>query len=139
MASYKTYRRLPREFSSIIVAVLYHPPSADDTSMQSHLFQTLSEVEAKFYSCGIIIAGDFNRLNVNQIIKHFRLKQIVKSPTRGKAILDLVLTNMHEFYKSPQILPLIGLSDHSTVVVSPAHIVKKAKPTFVYKRDLRQS
>ena len=107
--------------------------------MQSHLFQTLSEVEAKFYSCGIIIAGDFNRLNVNQIIKHFRLKQIVKSPTRGEAILDLILTNMHESYKSPQILPPIGLSDHNTVVVSPTHIVKKAKPTFVYKRDLRQS
>ena len=68
--------------------------------MQSHLFQTLSEVEAKFYSCGIIIAGDFNRLNVNQVIKHFRLKQIVKSPTRAEAIVDLVLTNMHEFYTS---------------------------------------
>ena len=107
--------------------------------MQSHLFQTLSEVEATFYSCSIIIAGDFNRLNVNQIIKHFRLKQIVKSPSRSEAILDLVLINMDEFYKSPQILPPIGLSDHNTVVVSSAHIVKKAKPTFVYKRDLRES
>ena len=123
----------------IAVITLKYADVVINFSMQSHLFQTLSEVEAKFYSCGIIIAGDFNRLNVNQIIKHFRLKQIVKSPTRGEAILDLILTNMHEFYKSPQILPPIGLSDHNTVVVSPTHIVKKAKPTFVYKRDLRQS
>ena len=76
---------------------------------------------------------------MNSIKKHFRLKQIVKAPTRGEATLDLVLTNMHEFYKSPQIFPPIGLSDHSTIVVSPACKVKKAKSIFVYKRDLRQS
>ena len=46
---------------------------------------------------------------------------------------------MHEFYKSPQVFPLIGLSDHNTIVVSPACKVKKAKSIFVYKRDLRQS
>ena len=63
--------------------------------MLNHLFHSLSKIEAKFHNCGIIIAGDFNHLNVNSIKKH-----IVKSPTRGKATLDLVLTNMHEFYKS---------------------------------------
>ena len=31
-------KRLPREFSSIIAAVLHHPPRADDTSMLNHLF-----------------------------------------------------------------------------------------------------
>ena len=46
---------------------------------------------------------------------------------------------MHEFYKSPQVFPLIGLSHHNTIVVSPACKVKKAKSIFVYKRDLRQS
>ena len=46
---------------------------------------------------------------------------------------------MHEFYKSPQVFPPIGLSDHNTIIVSPACKVKKAKSIFVYKRDLRQS
>ena len=67
------------------------------------------------------------------------MKQIVKSPTQNEATRDLVLTNMHEFYKSPQVFPPIGLSDHNTIVVSPACKVKKAKSIFVYKRDLRQS
>ena len=31
-------KRLPCEFSSIIAAVLHHPPRADDTSMLNHLF-----------------------------------------------------------------------------------------------------
>ena len=115
-------KRLPHEFSSIIAVVLYHPPRADDTSMLNHLFHSLSKIEVKFHNCGIIIAGYFNHLNVNSIKKH-----IVKSPTRGEATLDLVLTNMHEFYKSPQVFPPIGLSDHNTIVVSPACKVKKSK------------
>ena len=48
-------KRLPHEFSSIIAAVLYHPPSADDTSMLNHLFHSLSKIEARFHNCGIII------------------------------------------------------------------------------------
>ena len=107
--------------------------------MLNHLFHSLSKIEARFHNCGIIIPGDFNHLNVNPIKKHFRLKQIVKAPTRDEATLDLILTNMHEFYKSPQIFPPIGLSDHNSIVVSPARKVKKAKSIFVYKRDLRQS
>ena len=34
-------KRVPRELSSIIAFVLYHLPSADDTSMLNHLFHSL--------------------------------------------------------------------------------------------------
>ena len=69
---------------------------------QDHLFQTLTLVESKYPNCGIIITGDFNRLNVTRLLNHFRLKQIVKIPTRNDATLDLILTNMHKFYNPPQ-------------------------------------
>jgi hypothetical protein len=36
----------------------------------------------------IIIAGDFNHLNINQITNQFRLKQLVKFQTRGERTLD---------------------------------------------------
>ena len=33
-------------------------------------------------------------------------------PTRNNATLDLIFTNMHEFYKKPEAHPPFGLSDH---------------------------
>ena len=57
--------------------------------------------------------------NIDGLVNHFRLKQIVKVPTRKKATLDLVLTNMHEYYSPPQAYPPFGLSDHNVVVATP--------------------
>ena len=105
---------LPRGVSCLIAVVVYHPPGADDNSIHDHLFHSLALAESKFPNYGIIVAGDFNRLNITAIGKHFRLKQIIKSPTRKDVILDLVLTNLKDYYVTPQSLPLFGLSDHYT-------------------------
>ena len=43
------------------------------------------------------------------------LSQIICEPTRGSAILDLVITNMQQFYQRPLILAPVGTSDHSVV------------------------
>jgi hypothetical protein len=76
-------------------------------------------VESKYPNCGIIITGDFNRLNVTRLVlNHFRLKQIVKIPTRNDATLDLILTDMHKSYNPPQGYPGFGLSDHNTIVAT---------------------
>jgi hypothetical protein len=64
----------------------------------------------------IIIAGDFN---INQITNQFRLKQLVKFPTRGERTLDLILTNLAKFYQNPEKKPPFGLSDHFTVTIFP--------------------
>jgi hypothetical protein len=68
--------RLPRGFSNLIVATVYHPPTADDNVLINHLTDTLSKIESTMPHAAIIIAGDFNRLNINQITNQFRLKQI---------------------------------------------------------------
>ena len=102
---------LPRGFSCIIVAVLYHPPGSDQDSILDHLFLSLRLAKSCYPNCGLIVAGDFNRLNVKDLQKHFRLTQIVKKPTCKDAILD--------YYNAPQILPPFGLSDHNTILVSP--------------------
>ena len=83
--------RLPRDFSSLIVAVVYHPHWTKDEndSMRDHLFQSLSLAESRYANCALIVAGDFNRPDINSLKKHFRLKQVVKKPTRKNAILDL--------------------------------------------------
>jgi hypothetical protein len=132
--------RLPRGFTCIIIAVIYHPPGADGKLFQDHLFQTLTLVESKYPNCGIIITGDFNRLNVTRLLNHFRLKQIVKIPTRNDATLDLILTNMHKFYNPPQGYPGFGLSDHNTIVATGKTAAQKNNTKkSITIRDQRKS
>ena len=68
----------------------------------------------------IIITGDFNPLSdgfQERVLKnHCKLKQVIKTPTRGKAILDLILINAHSFYETPVSLAPIGCSDHSAII-----------------------
>ena len=135
-------RRLPRGFSSLIVAVVYHPhwTTAENNTMREHLFQSLLLAESRYPNCALILAGDFNRLDVKSIQRHFRLKQMVKKPTRKDAILDLVLTNLHDFYEEPQHFPPFGLSDHQTVTVESLVRENCGQPCkFVLKRDKRES
>ena len=125
--------RLPRGFSCLIVAVLYHPPGVD-INIRELLFNSLAE--SIYPNCALIIAGDFNRLDVTRLKRHFHLKQIVKASTLKDAILDLVLTNLHDYYDKPQTLPPFGLSDHSTLSVSP--LVRKrgaASEKFILKQS----
>ena len=109
-------RRLPRGFSLLIVAMVHHPhwTTADNNTMREHLFQSLLLAESRYPNCALILAGDFNRLDVTS---KTQLKRMVKKPTRKDAILDLVLTHLHDFYEEPQHFPPFGLSDHQTVTV----------------------
>jgi hypothetical protein len=40
---------------------------------------------------------------------------VVTTPTRGSAILDLVITNIHSFYDIPTTIVPLGTSDHERV------------------------
>lgn len=42
-------------------------------------------------------------------------KQIVQQSTRGSAILDLIVTNLHGMYEDPDILAPLRTSDHNIV------------------------
>ena len=116
---YLTPNPLPRGFSCIIAGVIYHPPKADGPLLRNHLFRSLALTEARYPNCGLLVTGDFNPLNMDGLLNHFRLKQIVKVPTRKKATLDFILTNMHEYYSPPQAYPPFGLSDHNVFVATP--------------------
>ena len=110
--------KLFRGFSCLVVCIVYHPPSSDNNVLIEHLTTKLDVALSMHPNAGIILAGDFNRCPVSTILRHFTLKQIVKQPTRGNAILDLILTNMSNFCNTPLVLPPIGLSDHNSVLCS---------------------
>jgi hypothetical protein len=73
----------------------------------------------------------------NQITNQFRLKQLVKFPTRGERTLDLILTNLAKFYQNPEkkpplayqtILPLLFFQTYDQIFglnsMMPSKLVK---------------
>ena len=75
-----------------------------------------------------MLGGDINELNVQQLVNISpKFQQIVRKPTRGNKILSVIVTDLHQFYKEPEILPpinpdIIGKgkpSDHSTPFAEP--------------------
>ena len=130
----------PNRLRRLIAGVIYHAPKADRSLIRDHLFQSLALTEARYPNCGFLVTGDFNRLNIDGLLNHFRLKQIVKVPTRKKATPDLILTNMHEYYSPPQVCPPFGLSDHYAVVATPKDGKRNINSkTFAMRRYLRTS
>ena len=69
--------RLPHGFSCIIVGVIYHPPKADGPLFGDYLFRSLALKETRYPNCGLLVTGDFNRLNIDGLLNYFRLKQII--------------------------------------------------------------
>ena len=66
--------RLPRGVNSVIVGTVYHPPKADDSKTLNYLIESMSFIEASYFGCGVIILGDFDRLNICGLITNFKLK-----------------------------------------------------------------
>ena len=111
----------PRGFSSIVIGIVYHPPSADTKSMLEYLFKSLTEIESQYPNCWLSLARDFSRLDVKSFVRHFKMKQLVHLPTRKNQTLDLTITNLFQHYSSDSlsIHPLFGLSDHNVVTLYP--------------------
>ena len=131
---------LPRGIPCIVMGTLYHPPTANNQEISDHLLKCLSVIESRFPNCGIILLGDFNNLNVCRFKRNFRLKQIVNFPTRGHNVLDLILTNLSDYYATPTKLAPLGLSDHVTVKVSPIpRSMSSKRKTTIKTRDISQT
>ena len=98
---------LPRAISNIIICGVYYPgstslyaPNQDD--LISHLIESVQSFYSRYSSPLIIMLGDFNDLNINDILESCSLKQVVNVPTRNEAILDLILTNSNsDWFKEP--------------------------------------
>ena len=115
--------RTPRPYSSIIVKVVYHPPgqpTENNNDMTEYLTNCLDSFLTDRPSSGIVIAGDFNKLNLTRLCNRFDLKKHVTAPTRGNNILDQYSTNIHKLFNPVQHLPPIGRSDHQCLLLIPA-------------------
>ncbi len=107
---------LPREFSSIVVTAVYIPPQADTRLALSNLQDVLSGYINKHPDAAFIIAGDFNKANLKNVMPNFH--QHISCPTRGLNTLDHCYTPLKNAYKAHSLLTF-GKSDHAAIFLTP--------------------
>ena len=98
--------RLPRPLSGIMVGLVYSPPDATvqkQNDLVEYIIGSVDCVRSAHPYCGIVILGDFNCLDITDILANHNLKQVVQDPTRGNNILDLIVTNLSHLYSAPVI------------------------------------
>ena len=112
---------LPQDISELLLGAVYNPPrAATERELVDHIAHTISCIKAKHPHCAVAICGDFNRADIRPILSK-GLKQVVRAPTRGEGVLDLIITNISSWYRSAELLPPIGKSDHSSVLWQPCN------------------
>ena len=117
--------RLPRPLSGIAVCVVYHPPGLPEQEhypLNEYLVNNADILRNQYPNCGLIFLGDFNDFQISNLLSRNNQKQLVLTPTRGLAILDLIITNLSDFYEAPQVIAPFGSSDHNVVTSSPGLI-----------------
>ena len=100
---------MPHTISHVVVGAVYHPPARDGSVMLTHIFDCLDTVTHDHPYARVVLVGDFNKTR-DAMLMSYPLKQVVRSSTRGSAILDKISTNISDWYECPVILPNIGRS-----------------------------
>ena len=113
----------------IIVVSFYCPPkSRKKTKLMDHLVTNCHALLTKYPNAGLVIGGDKNDWKIGPLIASVpKLKQIVSLPTCNLKTLDVILTNLWQFYSVPIVVPPVPCddqtkgvpSDHSTPVAHP--------------------
>ena len=122
--------RLPRYLTGLICCVLYNPPDTpvnEQKELTAYLIDQIDRVRCTHPDCGVVLLGDFNNLDISDLLCHHNLTQIVDTPTREGNILDLIVTNLEALYSKPVIIAPLGSSDHN--------IVKWSAKTNVLRTD----
>ena len=97
----------------IIVCAFYSPPkSRKNTKLLDHILVTTQSLLTKYPNAGLVIGGDKNNLNISSILDGVpRIRQIVTQPTYKAKVLDIILTNLHQLYSVPIIVPPVSPDD----------------------------
>ena len=133
--------RLPRPLPAIAVCVVYNPPDKcvqEQRDLSDYLVSSVDTIRSKHPAeCGIVILGDFNHLNIQDLVISHNLNQVVTRPTRQDSILDYIITNLKSFYKTPDILAPLGSSDHNIIMWTPKDSIENINNTCI-KRTVRR-
>ncbi|KAK1788558.1 hypothetical protein P4O66_002420 [Electrophorus voltai] len=109
---------LPREFTSVIINIVYIPLQANMDTALWELHEPLTQFQAQHRDAALIVVGDFNRANLKRAVPN--LYQHVTFPTRGNRTLDHCYTPYKDSYKALA-HPPFGKSDHATIFLLPKY------------------
>lgn len=130
-------QRLPRKISSITLGVIYHPPGSDNWKMSSHLVTCVDKIRKHYPQTALIIVGDFNHMPDQYLKSACNLTQVVNKTTLDRSIIDLIYTNIPEYYLETHHEPGIGLSKHQVIIWKPQNCQtpqNRSKSLTVMKR-----
>ena len=132
--------KLPNSlFPSYIVCSFYSPPNLRrNHALVNHLTVTLQNLMNIHRNSGIYLCGDRNNIDIQTLTAiDPSLHQVVSFPTHGPNILDVICTNLPQFYQPPLSLPPLvpddpskgAPSDHEGVLMLPVPFLKKSTHT----------
>ena len=113
----------------IIAVAFYSPPkSRKKTALIDHILTTCHMLLTRYPNAGLMIGGDRNEMSISPLLVSFpKLHQIVTKNTCNGKVLDVLLTNLSNFYNVPLVVPPVPAddpnkgspSDHSPVLAVP--------------------
>ena len=95
------------QFTIILCAVYSPPRSRKKSKLIDHISNTYHFLKSSKYPAAYFaLGGDVNDLNVDLLLNiSSSFRQLVTLPTRGDKILSVIVTDLWEYYTTPEILP----------------------------------
>src|SRR6218665_2307994 len=119
---------------------LYHPPKPcyEKGVLMDFIERSLEELLTVDMRAAVILGGDFNGLNVEEVSIRTGLVPLVKAPTRGKKILGMLMTSIPDQYNIKVVASMVR-TDHKAVVATMASDVRDRSKTSVKKFNRRRT
>ena len=128
-------QKMPQAFSSLIFGIPYFLPCADYCkALINQLHTSINKIRQTNMNRGIVLLGNFNNLNRRCISQSLDLKQVVRVPITEKSAIDLIFTDVGEFYHPPESGPSLGKSTHFLILWKPKNTMSTAKKETIICR-----
>src|SRR6218665_2604970 len=124
-----------RHTHATLVGGLFHPPkySYPIKDIYDYIEATLDELLHLYPNASVVLAGDFNKLNIAEVSARTGLQPQVKTPTRGEKVLDMLMTSAPSSYLIKVITSTVR-SDHKVILAtSEAGVRYRTKMSYLKK------